>query len=99
MSADKQPRLGLTDELAVERTLLANERTLLAYVRTSLALIAGALTLLKFFTSNGMHMLGYTLLPIGVATLAYGMMTFHEVKLRVAGHVANTHAQSQRDEL
>lgn len=76
--------LSLSDELAVERTLMANERTLLAYIRTSLALLAASITLLKFFTSNGMHMLGYILLPIGVGALVLGLMNFHDAKIRVA---------------
>ena len=38
-----ETQLILTDELAIDRTLLANERTLLAYLRAGMALIiAGA---------------------------------------------------------
>ncbi|MGI8906979.1 MAG: DUF202 domain-containing protein [Candidatus Sumerlaeaceae bacterium] len=76
--------ISLGDQLAVERTLLANERTLLAYIRTSLALLAGSITLLKFFSSSGMHMLGYILLPLGVGTLVVGLMNFYDVRVRVA---------------
>jgi putative membrane protein len=85
----KKQALPLTDWLAVERTHLANERTLLAYIRTSLALLAAAVTLLKFFTSNGMHMLGYVLLPIGVGTLVVGLMKYHETKVRVEAQLPN----------
>jgi putative membrane protein len=84
----KRQALPLTDWLAVERTHLANERTLLAYIRTSLALLAAAVTLLKFFTSNGMHMLGYILLPVGVGTLVMGLMKYHETKVRVDGQLS-----------
>jgi putative membrane protein len=96
--------LSLTDELAVERTFMANERTLLAYIRTSLALLAAAITLLKFFTSNGMHMLGYILLPMGVGALVMGLMSHHDVRIRVhemqaADQFRKKRAQSSAAEL
>ena len=68
----------LSDHLAVERTAMANERTLLAYVRTSLAILAIAVTVIKFFNSQGMHMLGYVLIPGGVACFTIGLMRYNE---------------------
>jgi putative membrane protein len=93
----RRPRreLSLADQLAIERTNLANERTCLAYVLTCVALLAAGLTLLKFFTSNGMHMLGYTLLPIAVGTLVLGLMKFHETKVRIDAQVAKNQSARQ----
>lgn len=83
-SETEKPELSINDRLAVERTSMANERTLLSYIRTSLALLAAGLTILKFFTSSGMHMLGYMLIPAGVGTLMVGLMNFYEVRSRLA---------------
>lgn len=85
MSTQGEPTdISLSDRLAVERTAMANERTLLAYIRTSLALLAAGFTILKFFTSNGMHMLGYLLIPAGVVTLMVGLMNYSEVRARLS---------------
>lgn len=67
---------SLNDCLAVERTIMANERTLLAYVRTSLAVLVVAVTIIKFFSSQGMVILGYVLLIVGVVCATFGLMRF-----------------------
>lgn len=64
-SAPKKP-LSLTDELAIDRTLLANERTLLAYLRSSLALIIGGFSFLHLADKGIMLALGYVCIPLGV---------------------------------
>lgn len=78
---------SLNDCLAVERTVMSNERTLLAYVRTSLAVLVVAVTIIKFFTSQGMVILGYVLLVIGVVCITFGLMRFTEMyhKLKQLG--------------
>ena len=73
----------LNDCMAVERTVLANERTLLAYIRTSLAVLVVAVTAIKFFTSQGMLILGYALIVAGVICLTLGLMRFTEMYNRI----------------
>ena len=40
--------LILRDELAIDRTLLANERTLMAYVRLAITLIIAGVSIIHF---------------------------------------------------
>lgn len=67
---------GIRDYLAEDRTVLANERTFLAYVRTALAFIIGGLSMIKFFGSTTIAILGWALLPCGVATITIGLRQF-----------------------
>lgn len=78
----KKP-LSITDCMAVERTIMSNERTLLAYVRTSLAILVVAVTIIKFFGSQGMVILGYVLLVIGIVCVTIGLMRFTEMYHRL----------------
>lgn len=90
-SENKRPKnlpvASINDCMAVERTIMANERTLLAYVRTSLAILVVAVTIIKFFTSQGMVILGYSLLLVGVVCMTFGLMRFTEMynKLKQVG--------------
>ena len=70
---------SLNDCLALERTVMSNERTMLAYVRTALALLVVGVTIIKFFQSQGMLMLGYGLMALGVICLSVGGMRFTEM--------------------
>lgn len=83
MHKAKKPR-SIRDCMAVERTIMSNERTLLAYVRTALAVLVVAVTVIKFFDSQGMVILGYVLLVIGVACVTIGLMRFTEMYHRLA---------------
>jgi putative membrane protein len=85
---------SLNDCMAVERTIMSNERTLLAYVRTSLAILVVAVTIIKFFSSQGMVILGYILLLVGVVCATLGLMRFTETyqKLKVLGTCADKYA-------
>jgi putative membrane protein len=76
--------VSVNDVLSLERTAMANERTMLAYVRTSLAILVVGVTIIKFFASQGMIILGWGLLIAGVAVLTFGLMRFHDIwqKLR-----------------
>lgn len=46
------PNMGLSDKLAVDRTVLAKERTDLAYFRTAVSFIVAAITLYKLFEGS-----------------------------------------------
>ena len=49
---------GLRDELALDRTDLANERTLLSYIRTALGVAGLAVVILKFMPAGLKMFLG-----------------------------------------
>jgi putative membrane protein len=70
----------LRDDLALQRTALANERTLLAYLRTALMLIAGGGTAIKLFGNPAAVVSGWLLIALGVATAVFGAYRFATVR-------------------
>jgi putative membrane protein len=95
MNAEKQAttrtKLSLTDELAVERTRLANERTLLAYIRSSLYFSIAGLTLNSFFQLK----LGW-LLELGFWIVAIGILIFGITRYRQVAKKLNISAFAQK---
>jgi inner membrane protein YidH len=76
--------LILRDELAVDRTVLANERTLLSYIRTGLAFgVTGAGTI-KLFGSLISALLGWCMVVCAFFVVALGIRRFRHV----AGHIS-----------
>ena len=61
-------KLGRTDKLAIERTLLSNERTMLAHIRTALAAFILAIAILKLFGD-----FRYSFF-LGVLTFVFGLL-------------------------
>jgi len=76
---------GLRDNLAIERTALANERTMLAYLRSALALGAAGATFIKFFETLPFVVAGFGLLVLSLAILGVGLLRFLSAKRRIAG--------------
>ena len=75
--AAKAGQLILRDELAIDRTRLANERTLLAWARTALMLLVSGATLLKLFEGIIlMDVIGAALIPIGLLTAGMGLRRY-----------------------
>ena len=72
-SMDKE---SLRDNLALDRTRLANERTVLAYTRTSLYLLIGGIALLQLRDFENLKWLGYLSLFLCVSLLAIGVTRF-----------------------
>src|SRR3989338_797353 len=68
----KDGAMNLADELAVQRTTLANERTWLAYLRTALTLFVAGVTFVQFFSSRIIQLIGWGFIPLGMVT-ALGM--------------------------
>jgi putative membrane protein len=79
-----EEELILRDHLAAGRTDLANERTLLAYVRTALAVFAAGVTLVHFFDSVWLEIVGWMFIPIGIVTLVVGIRRFQAMRRRIA---------------
>jgi putative membrane protein len=69
---------SLSDELAVERTKLAEERTYLAYIRTGFNLVLAGLFFVGYFQTNTAYVwIGYLTVLIGVVFVTYGFY-YHE---------------------
>lgn len=80
-----QDDLILRDHLALDRTVLANERTFLAYVRTALATMAAGATLPKLFPDDRtFELVGWLLIAIGVACLAFGIYRTRTMAHKIA---------------
>lgn len=78
-----QLELTLRDRLAIDRTALANERTLLAYGRTGLALLLVGGSLIKFFDSLAIVLVGWLFLTAGLLTVAVGTVRFVRMRRRL----------------
>lgn len=74
-------KLSLTDQLALERTLLAAERTLLAYARTSLGLVAAGTVVIRMSPTSLLDVtLGGVAIASGVIVGLFGVV--RSVRLR-----------------
>lgn len=75
----ERQQLILRDLLAVDRTVLANERTYLAYIRSALAFFLSGITILKFFETFVIRVVGVAFVPLGVVILVIGTVRFATV--------------------
>ncbi len=73
----------LRDLLALDRTHLANERTFLAYIRTAITVFIAGISLIKFFDSFELEILGWTFIFFSFAIFARGTLRQEEVSLRL----------------
>ncbi len=76
--------LILRDELAIDRTLLANEATLLAYVRSALTLLITGVTFIHLFDQGSLFWLGVICIPLGLGTAAFGTWRFRRMQALIA---------------
>ena len=68
---------SLRDQLARDRTRMANERTLLAYGRTAIMLLASGATALKLYGDEPtMRIAGWALIGAASMMLALGVLRF-----------------------
>ena len=74
---------ALTDDLAIDRTFLANERTLLAYIRTGLAIVAGGFGIVEFIDRSMAPLLGGLLITVGGLFLIVGLWRFQTERRRL----------------
>jgi putative membrane protein len=75
--------LILRDELAIDRTLLANERTMLSYVRGAISLVIAGLTFEHFVDHGALRYLGLSLVPLGVISGLYGLIRSQQMAARI----------------
>jgi putative membrane protein len=75
----KTSQLILRDVLAADRTALANERTFLAYVRTSLTLLLCGVSIIRFFDSAVLAVIGWALLPLCPLAAAVGLIRYRQM--------------------
>jgi putative membrane protein len=76
--------LILRDELAVDRTLLANERTLLAYLRSAVGLAIAGVTILHFSSAGWFRWFGLACIPLGLATGILGVVRYRRMNRAIA---------------
>lgn len=73
-------QLSLRDQLAIDRTILANERTYLSYIRTALNFMIVGLTLIKFFDSTVLEFAGGGMLFFSIISLLDGTRKYMKMK-------------------
>ena len=75
--------LILRDELAIDRTILANERTLLSYLRGAVTLVIAGLSFLHFAAPGLLRGLGLALIPAGLVTGVIGVRRHRAMDRRI----------------
>ncbi len=71
--------LILRDQLAIDRTLLANERTLMSYLRSGVALFIAGVSIIHFSHEIWFTVTGFICLPCGVITVWFGTQRFRKM--------------------
>ena len=87
----QQQELILRDELAIDRTILANERTVMAYFRSSLTLIIVGVTFLHFADKGALPYLGFALIPFGLAVGVFGFIRYRKMNQAIRAIRASLH--------
>ncbi|NTU53245.1 MAG: DUF202 domain-containing protein [Chlorobiaceae bacterium] len=83
--------LILRDELAIDRTLLANERTLLSYLRSGVAMMITGLTIIHYATKVWFMLAGVACIPLGVVTGIFGIWRFRKMQRAISRTLRWTH--------
>ena len=71
--------LILRDELAIDRTLLANERTMLSYLRSGVALLIAGMSIIHFSQEGWFLAVGIASIPIGLVTGIVGAVRYQRM--------------------
>ncbi len=72
--------MDLRDELAIQRTILANQRTLLSFLTASLAVAVAGVTLIRFFEGHWAHWAGWAFLPCAAVLFTCGFKNYFSHK-------------------
>lgn len=87
LKVQEKQNLEIRDNLAMERTKLANERTFLSYMRTGTAMVLAGLTFVKVFEDDPFYIgVGLAFIPIGLGITIFGYYRFTKKKREVARH-------------
>jgi len=76
--------LILRDELAIDRTLLANERTLLSYLRGAITLVIAGVSIIHFSQAGWFQAIGIACLPGGIATGIVGVLRYRQMNRSIS---------------
>jgi putative membrane protein len=87
-------QLILRDQLAIDRTVLANERTFLAYCRTAFTLILTGTGCIKLFDALLAHISGWILICLGLIVVSIGVWRVTQIAQDI-GRVGKQAEQSQ----
>ncbi len=77
--------IALRDEMAIKRTYLALERTLLSYLRTAMSLVLAGLTIVTLISQTWFVIVGFAIIPIGIALGIFGVVRAITVSKRITG--------------
>ena len=77
------PKLSLTDILAIDRTRLANERTFLGYFRTFIVIFSSGAAIVKLDFLDELQSLGVFFMFAGPVLLLVGIARFFYVKRHI----------------
>jgi len=83
---NKTQNLTITEELAIDRTKLANERTLLAFFRTFVVLLSSGLAIIKLEFLENIYIFGVVLMIVAVIVFLYGTIHYFKVKKRISSY-------------
>jgi len=76
--------LLLRDELAIDRTILANERTLMAYLRLGVALLIAGVSIIHFSQASWFWAVGIACLPSGFITGIIGVSRYRRMNKSIS---------------
>ncbi len=76
--------LILRDQLAIDRTLLANERTLMSYLRSGVALLIAGRSIIHFSHQLWFTVVGVAGLPSGLVTSLGGVLRFRKMDAAIS---------------
>lgn len=79
-----QTDLILRDELAIDRTLLANERTLMSYLRSGMALLIAGASIIHFSQEGWFWGFGIACLPAGVVVAIVGVLRYRKMNEEIS---------------
>lgn len=75
--------LILRDELALDRTVLANQRTLLTYVRMGIFLFSTAFGFYYLEKKEAFGMVEWVLVALGVGSIISGLIVYRTIRNRI----------------
>jgi len=81
--------LPKSDQLAVERTLLANERTFLAYFRSSVVFLSSGLAAMSLEVFENVRYIGVLLIVLAPPLFGLGLYRYVLVRRRTLKYLRN----------